>query len=344
MLPTTEFSFDTPEPEPDPSLMTVNQAEQRFHNQLTLGIEQKLKENRMIKDVKLIIRKPVDKLQLSSWERKHCLSLPQDLRDYYLSTNGFRLVWSLEHAGDILRIGDMNVNSINNLTSIEKPTPTTESMSSQKMDPKKDASLMQMSFSELQQIIATTKSATLKPNISESLALGLQGKAFRLDSNRSGWGTVCLVYPKGNGNNAGADSSSSDKSKIQKPQTDHCISSPRRGPPPPPQVEVWFMDPSCQWHFLAPTFTHYYRMLLIHLGLPQWQYRFTPFGLSAWAEQMFWIVAPQLLQQPKISPAPSMYTGMWSPDIPPEAATPNTTTNVITMNLFRKKKKDKPGN
>jgi tubulin polyglutamylase complex subunit 2 len=45
------------------------------------------------------------------------------------------------------------------------------------------------------------------------------------------------------------------------------------------EPEVWFLDQSDDWHFLAATFTEYYRMMLLHLGLPFWQYGFTPQGL-----------------------------------------------------------------
>jgi tubulin polyglutamylase complex subunit 2 len=38
------------------------------------------------------------------------------------------------------------------------------------------------------------------------------------------------------------------------------------------------------WHFLTDTFTAYYRLLITHLGLPQWQYAFTSYGISPQAK------------------------------------------------------------
>ncbi len=55
----------------------------------------------MIKDITLHVRKPTEKLIINGWERKHRVSLPTDLKEYYFSTNGFNLNWSLEHAGII---------------------------------------------------------------------------------------------------------------------------------------------------------------------------------------------------------------------------------------------------
>jgi hypothetical protein len=77
----------------------------------------------MIKDIKLTIRQPADKLSLSAWERKSGVHFPSDLKDYYMSTNGFKLTWSLEHAGDNLKIGEMSINPISHLILLESPTP-----------------------------------------------------------------------------------------------------------------------------------------------------------------------------------------------------------------------------
>ena len=48
---------------------------------------------------------------------------------------------------------------------------------------------------------------------------------------------------------------------------------------PAENPEIWFLDRSLQWHFLATSFTNYYRLLIAHLGLPQWQMLFTDDGL-----------------------------------------------------------------
>jgi tubulin polyglutamylase complex subunit 2 len=102
-------------------------------------------------------------------------------------------------------------------------------------------------------------SPTLKPQF------GLRWKMFELDSC-FGNGRVCLVFP------------------------------PKPDPPPiddsgmiqidvvPPTPQVWYLDRAFDWHFLAPNFHTYFRMMLVHLGLPQWQALFTPFGPTPWAK------------------------------------------------------------
>lgn len=44
--------------------------------------------------------------------------------------------------------------------------------------------------------------------------------------------------------------------------------------------EVWFQDLSCDWHFIANSFTDYFRLMIMHLGLPHWQYAYTDVGLD----------------------------------------------------------------
>ena len=48
--------------------------------------------------------------------------------------------------------------------------------------------------------------------------------------------------------------------------------------------QVWLLDRAYDWHYLATNFTSYFRMMLYHLGLPQWQLLFTPMGPTPWAK------------------------------------------------------------
>uniref|UniRef100_A0A8C5X3G6 Tubulin polyglutamylase complex subunit 2 n=1 Tax=Malurus cyaneus samueli TaxID=2593467 RepID=A0A8C5X3G6_9PASS len=59
-----------------------------------------------------------------------------------------------------------------------------------------------------------------------------------------------------------------------------------------PDTEIWFLDRALYWHFLTKTFTAYYRLLITHLGLPQWQYAFTSYGVSPQAKQWFNMYKP----------------------------------------------------
>lgn len=50
-----------------------------------------------------------------------------------------------------------------------------------------------------------------------------------------------------------------------------------------------------KWHFLADTFAEYQRMTIAHLGLPYWELCFSGCALPSWTEQLFLLLAPNLL-------------------------------------------------
>ncbi|ETO09058.1 hypothetical protein RFI_28329 [Reticulomyxa filosa] len=43
---------------------------------------------------------------------------------------------------------------------------------------------------------------------------------------------------------------------------------------------IWFQDLSYNWNFIADSFTSYYRLMLLHLGISTWQSAFTSNGLN----------------------------------------------------------------
>lgn len=55
-------------------------------------------------------------------------------------------------------------------------------------------------------------------------------------------------------------------------------------------AEIWFLDRSLQWHFLTHSFQNYYRLLIAHLGLPQWQCLFTEDGLPPFLYVSFQLI------------------------------------------------------
>lgn len=96
--------------------------EDSFYENLTLGLTKILGNDEKLrvvfKSIKLFIftestpgiqnveldkRLPCERMQLSSWEQRHCCILPNDLRQFYLSTDGFKLTWKYEYAGLSLR-------------------------------------------------------------------------------------------------------------------------------------------------------------------------------------------------------------------------------------------------
>ncbi|XP_011359728.1 tubulin polyglutamylase complex subunit 2 isoform X2 [Pteropus medius] len=165
---------------------------------LTLGITRILESSPGVTEVTILEKAPAERHMISSWEQKNNCVLPEDVKNFYLMTNGFHMTWSV----------------------------------------KLDASENQPE----------------KPHFDSRSVI------FELDSC-NGNGKVCLVYKKG-------------KPALAK------------------DTEIWFLDRALYWHFLTETFTAYYRLLITHLGLPQWQYAFTNYGISPQAKQWFNMYKP----------------------------------------------------
>eukprot|EP00294_Goniomonas_avonlea_P016359 CAMPEP_0114550366 /NCGR_PEP_ID=MMETSP0114-20121206/6037_1 /TAXON_ID=31324 /ORGANISM="Goniomonas sp, Strain m" /LENGTH=340 /DNA_ID=CAMNT_0001735139 /DNA_START=40 /DNA_END=1062 /DNA_ORIENTATION=+ len=58
---------------------------------------------------------------------------------------------------------------------------------------------------------------------------------------------------------------------------------------------VWFQDLSCKWNFVADSFTDYFRLVIMHLGLPHWQYAYTEIGMDRVSQQWFRFLSPERL-------------------------------------------------
>uniref|UniRef100_A0A8C8Y0W3 Tubulin polyglutamylase complex subunit 2 n=1 Tax=Panthera leo TaxID=9689 RepID=A0A8C8Y0W3_PANLE len=53
-----------------------------------------------------------------------------------------------------------------------------------------------------------------------------------------------------------------------------------------PYIDFWFLARASHWHLITDTCTGYYCLLIMHLGLPEWQYAFTSYGISPQAKQL----------------------------------------------------------
>ncbi|XP_078616408.1 tubulin polyglutamylase complex subunit 2-like [Branchiostoma floridae x Branchiostoma japonicum] len=102
-------------------------------------------------------------------------------------------------------------------------------------------------------------------------------------------------------------------------------------------MEIWFLDRALRWNFLTDSFTHYFRMMIMHLGLPQWQYAFTDIGLSHQAKQWFNMYAPGRLAMDMRDRGPE---GQDQREADPCSADPSIPTNKLDPARVFKGKKD----
>ncbi|XP_041971411.1 tubulin polyglutamylase complex subunit 2 [Aricia agestis] len=204
-------------------------SEDSFYENITLGVTQLLESDPRITNVRIDRRTPCDRVALSNWEQKHSVSLPEDLRNFYASTDGFQLNWDYKYSADeILPVGSMHVNTLNELC-------------------------MSSGLKDLVDFALTRQNSGSRP------VLNTKSKIFELDDCRN-IGKICLIYSNGS-------------------------------------WSIWLVTRDGAWGWLADSFTHYFRMALVHLGLPGWQAAFASLPLIPWAEQLFLLLAPYLLDK-----------------------------------------------
>ncbi|KAL0977776.1 hypothetical protein UPYG_G00161050 [Umbra pygmaea] len=205
---------------------------------LTLGITKMLENMPGVMDVRFVEREPAEKRSLLSWEQKNACVFPEDLRDFYLTIDGFTLTWSAKLENECVPLGCMVLNSV------AKLRPLCQSMSVFSLP--NAPSLADLDWDEDQ--VEESNGDPVEPHFDS------RSRIFELDPC-SGNGKVCLVYRN------------CEKGVVAQ------------------QSEVWFLDRSLYWHYLTPNFTAYYRLMITNLGLPEWQYLFTPYGPSPQAKQ-----------------------------------------------------------
>ncbi|EPY82252.1 tubulin polyglutamylase complex subunit 2 [Camelus ferus] len=173
-------------------------------------------------------------------QKNNCV-LPEDLKNFYLMTNGFHMTWSVKLDEHTIPLGSMAINSISKLTQLNQSA----------MYSLPNAPTLADLEDETQE---ASEGRPEKPHFDSRSVI------FELDPC-GGNGKVCLVYKKGK-------------------------------PASAQDAGIWFLDRALYWHFLTDTFTAYYRLLITHLGLPQWQYAFTGYGISPQAKQWFNMYKP----------------------------------------------------
>ncbi|XP_014258846.1 tubulin polyglutamylase complex subunit 2-like isoform X2 [Cimex lectularius] len=191
-----------------------------------------------VHDIKLEHREPCEKASVNAWEQRHSCIMPFDLKNFYLSTDGFHMTWSYMIGGESVSIGTLQINPLAKLQRIA-------GLSSATVDSDGYPTLLDLDL-------------LIPKNHQEIPLFKSTCKIFCLDSCGN-MATVCLVYVE-------------------------CKLNP----------SIWLLDRSLEWHFLASSFTQYFRMMLVYHGLPEWQLKLTPMGLAPWAEQIVYSFMPHL--------------------------------------------------
>ncbi|XP_059608226.1 tubulin polyglutamylase complex subunit 2 [Phlebotomus argentipes] len=88
-----------------------------FYEYLTLNLSKVLNAVPRITNVTCEKRYPCEAGQIATWEQRHNVYLPDDMKRFYLSTDGFTLHWSYQYSpNDTRRVGYINIPQICHVT------------------------------------------------------------------------------------------------------------------------------------------------------------------------------------------------------------------------------------
>ncbi|XP_033742972.1 tubulin polyglutamylase complex subunit 2-like isoform X4 [Pecten maximus] len=205
--------------------------------------------------VELEQRAPADRHNVLMWEQRNTCFLPEDLKSFFLTSDGFQLTWNVKMDNGPQPLGKMRINRVSQLVRIGGTAPTSH------VNP----SLADLEGDSDQE---DEVSGLEKPTFDNRC------KIYELDPC-DGYGKVCLVYRE---------------SKAEEGDVESYFGGNE------PKIEIWFLDRALRWHYLTDSFIAYYRLMLMHLGLPQWQYALTDIGLSQQTQQWFNVFAQVRLE------------------------------------------------
>ncbi|XP_071168630.1 tubulin polyglutamylase complex subunit 2-like isoform X1 [Mytilus edulis] len=234
--------------------------------QLNIGVIRNLEKKTGVCKIEMDQRSPADRHAVLMWEQRNGCFLPEDFKNFYLTTDGFKLTWNVKMDNGPTPVGKLYINRVSQLTRIAG------NVASSHVNP----TLLDLEADSDNEDEAT---GIEKPSFDSRC------KIYEMDPC-DGYGRVCLVFRE---NKTGYIDS---QELFDGKHTSELI----RFGGNDPKTEVWFLDRSLRWHFLAESFMAYFRLMLMHLGLPQWQYGITDIGLSQQAQQWFNIYAPTRLE------------------------------------------------
>lgn len=224
-------------------------------------------------------RKPCEKTQIVNWEQRNTIYLPEDMKKFYLSTDGFLLQWSYQYARknlffdfiinlyyrpssakDLRRVGFIHIPHLHQIT------------------------LLRDNIEPLINSSATTSSErTLAGNetgVADDVGADISGSVganvsvpILATSRKDRWGnplpnitTKTKIFEINNVN---------DVAKVCMLYEANCSTNPK--------FYLYELN-AMKWIFLSDTFSEYLRMAIAHLGLPYWELCFSNIGLPSWTE------------------------------------------------------------
>ncbi|XP_046821269.1 tubulin polyglutamylase complex subunit 2 [Vespa crabro] len=265
--------------------------EDSFYENLTLGVVKILENSPCVKNVRVNRRNGCERNAIANWEQRHGCVLPEDVKNFYASIDGFLLQWNLEIAGEEFPVGRMEIGKLSSLKRYlgvgkDRQSGTTASLATEEGgDIEPEVEILVGSTEDV--VTGNSKIHTVNPRGSKLFEIA---RCFPTSSDAK----IYLVY--------------TNKAEQTSP-------------------EIWLhQETADRWYHLADDFTRYFRMMLVHLGLPVWQCCVVGLPLPTWVEQVYFLVGPHLLPN-IIEPTETISSSLWN----------NGPTNLLDPNIFKGK-------
>ncbi|XP_011177504.1 tubulin polyglutamylase complex subunit 2 [Zeugodacus cucurbitae] len=274
-----------------------------FYDHLTLGLMGTLAKLPRVCNVNCEQRKPCEKTQIINWEQRNTIYLPEDMKKFYMSTDGFLLQWSYQYAPkDLRRVGFIHIPHLHQITllrdNIELLMNTSSTTPSEKT------------------LAAGNETRVIDDGTEISGSVGANASVPTLVTRKDRWSnTLPNITPK---TKIFEINNVNDVAKVCMLYEANC--------PTNPKFYLYELN-AMKWIFLSDTFSEYFRMAIAHLGLPYWELCFSNIGLPSWAEQLFMLLAPHLLEDFEVRRDRQIHP---SPEHP---------YNIIDTSVFRIKPK-----
>uniref|UniRef100_A0A1B0G916 Knr4/Smi1-like domain-containing protein n=1 Tax=Glossina morsitans morsitans TaxID=37546 RepID=A0A1B0G916_GLOMM len=258
--------------------------DEAFYENLTLGLGSVLNSVPRVSNIICEKREPCQKTQVMTWEQRHGVYLPEDMKKFYLSTDGLLLHWSYQYGvNDTRRVGYINIphlvqitllrenveSNVQHTANVASGVPIATCISDSSKRSSSDTSFSTNSSATIVSVSTSMSCTTVAANPSKDQwghplpIIGPKTKIFEFNTVND-VAKVCLIY----------DTTGSNTLKI------------------------YMLELNGQkWVFLADNFSEYLRMAIAHLGLPYWELCFSSCGLPSWTEQLFLLLAPHLLEE-----------------------------------------------
>lgn len=234
--------------------------------------------------------------------------LPQDAQAFYRSSDGLTLAWSvLMRNGEAVPLGRIHLNRLANLRLLEEEEAGTTGASAKKISANSTNSNSAM-IETLRAVAEVRHAAGRASDISSQPEHGADGPQAVAGIGRAAAGVsrACVVSRPEDG----ADGRMEGESEMMVMYAQEAPSD--NGRPCPALLlddcmgeaqvvlvlrsggrgQVWLRDAALAWHFLAGSFTEYYRLMTLHLGLPGWQFCLTQHGPPSATAAWFHLFAP----------------------------------------------------